>query len=173
MPAALTKPNPYPIYRTRSKTQTLQPSMDTAYHVARLCATVSLYALLACALWTLWTDIRSAQRILSLASQPAGQLVELPSNKFFPLMPICSIGRAGTNAITIEDPAVSLQHALITRRDLTWWLEDLNSRNGTYLNEHRLDEAAVITSGDIISVGHTQLQINIGFTDGSQFSHTP
>lgn len=112
-------------------------------------------------------DIRSAQRIISLTSRPAGELVELANSQVYPLMPICSVGRASTNRITIEDPAVSLQHALITRRDLTWWLEDLNSRNGTYLNEHRLETAVVITSGDIVSVGNTRLRINIGFTNPS------
>ena len=146
--------------------------MDSTYHVARFCATVALYAVLAGALWILWTDIRSAQKIVLLTSQPAGELVELASNQIYPLMPICSVGRASTNVITIDDPAVSLEHALITRRDLAWWLEDLNSRNGTYLNEHRLETAAVITSGDIISVGHTQFQINIGSTTRSQFPQT-
>lgn len=147
--------------------------MDSAYPIARLCATLALYAFLAGVLWILWTDIRSAKRLISLASQPAGELIELTSNHVHPLTPICSVGRATTNTITIEDPAVSLEHALIIRREQAWWLQDLNSRNGTYLNEHRLDTDAVITSGDIVSVGHSRLKINIGLTSSSRSTHTP
>ncbi|NJN44669.1 MAG: FHA domain-containing protein [Anaerolineae bacterium] len=43
-----------------------------------------------------------------------------------------------------------------------WWLHDLNSTNGTYINSHRLITSTVITSGDIIGFGEINLLVSIG-----------
>ena len=74
-------------------------------------------------------------------------------------MPVTSLGRA--NVISVTDPAISLEHALITRREGAWWLEDLHSRNGTHLNGHPIEIPAVITSGDIITLGHYRFKVSI------------
>ena len=76
-------------------------------------------------------------------------------------MPITSLGRANTNVIPMADSAVSLEHALITRRNGFWWLEDLHSRNGTHLNGQPIETPVVITGGDIIAVGHSQFNVQI------------
>ena len=59
----------------------------------------------------------------------------------FPLLPVTRIGRAEHNTIVLEDAFVSAEHALLTRREGQWWLEDLNSRNGTLLNDLAITEA--------------------------------
>jgi pSer/pThr/pTyr-binding forkhead associated (FHA) protein len=48
-------------------------------------------------------------------------------------------------------------------RGQQWWLEDLNSRNGTLLNDVPLHEATVVSPGDIITIGSTHLKIEPAF----------
>ncbi|MCQ8104047.1 FHA domain-containing protein [Methylomonas sp. SURF-2] len=63
-----------------------------------------------------------------------------------------SIGRAGYNPIQIDNKGVSLLHAVITRQDKEWFIEDLNSTNGTYLNGVKLTGKQKIRLGDTISI---------------------
>ncbi|MBS4052085.1 FHA domain-containing protein [Methylomonas rivi] len=63
-----------------------------------------------------------------------------------------SIGRAGYNPIQIDNKGVSLLHAVITRQDKEWFIEDLNSTNGTYLNGVKVLGKQKIKFGDTISI---------------------
>jgi pSer/pThr/pTyr-binding forkhead associated (FHA) protein len=47
---------------------------------------------------------------------------------------VVMIGRAPLNDIVIDNPVVSAQHAMLQKIGDTYWLKDLNSTNGTYLN---------------------------------------
>ena len=123
--------------------------------------TISVYIFIAIVVWTLRSDIKYTQRTITLNTSPAGELINLASEAIHPLMPVTSLGRASTNIIAIADPAISLEHALITRRQGTWWLEDLNSRNGTLLNSQMIVEPTVITSGDIITIGKAKYRVLI------------
>ena len=134
---------------------------EPLYQTLRVFATAALYTFIGVVLWLLWKDINATQRLISTNIEPAGQLLELSSEQSHPLMPVTSLGRATTNVVTISDPAISLEHALITRRDGIWWLEDLHSRNGTHLNSQPIELPAVITSGDIITIGHSHFKVQI------------
>lgn len=79
-------------------------------------------------------------------------------NTLFPLLPVTSIGRIQNNTIIIDDGFISSRHALITLREQQWWIEDLGSRNGTFLNDLPLSEPTVVSSGDVIMLGGTQLK---------------
>ncbi len=136
-------------------------SLVSPYQVLRVLIFLALYAFIGLVLWMLWQDIKSTRRLIALTTVPAGELVELSSEQSHPLMPVTSLGRATSNVIALPDPTVSLEHALITRREGVWWLEDLHSRNGIHLNSQRLETPAVITSGDIISIGHSRFKIHI------------
>ncbi|MFQ5596109.1 MAG: FHA domain-containing protein [Anaerolineae bacterium] len=76
-----------------------------------------------------------------------------------PLRPVTSLGRDLSNIVVLPDEGTSAQHALISMRDGHWWLEDLGSTNGTFLNGMRLDAPAIIAPGDVIRVGHVQLKL--------------
>lgn len=71
--------------------------------------------------------------------------VEIESNS-------ASIGRAGYNPIQIDNKGVSLLHAVITQQDKEWFIEDLNSTNGTYLNGAKVLGKQKIKFGDTISI---------------------
>lgn len=51
------------------------------------------------------------------------------------------LGRASTCGLTLNDPRVSGEHAVIWW-DEGWWIRDLASRNGTFLDGQRLDNTA-------------------------------
>lgn len=61
-----------------------------------------------------------------------------------------SIGRSSSNDICIPDRHVSRHHAKIEYRDGIFMITDLNSANGTFVNDLQLTEAYPLTSGDQI-----------------------
>ena len=65
-----------------------------------------------------------------------------------------SIGREKGNLIVVEDHEASRRHAEIRKHDETFFLTDLNSSNGTFLNNSRISEAE-LKSGDRIQIGRT------------------
>ena len=63
------------------------------------------------------------------------------------------LGRGMQNEIILPDRFASNSHARLFNRDGQYWLEDLGSRNGTYLNGKPLAETTVIANGDQIRIG--------------------
>lgn len=76
---------------------------------------------------------------------------------------VLTLGRANDNIIYIKDPFVSKRHMKITEDEGDYYLEDLNSANGTFLNEERIQDVVRLDSGDIIKVGNVEfLFVNRG-----------
>jgi ABC transport system ATP-binding/permease protein len=74
-----------------------------------------------------------------------------------------SIGRRSDNQVVIDGERVSRHHARIAPADGGWYLADLDSMNGTYLNGERLrDESRWLESGDKIGVGGEVLRFVTG-----------
>ena len=65
------------------------------------------------------------------------------------------------NICLSEDPFVSRKHAKISFENDKYFIEDLGSTNGTYLNKTRVENKTQITDGNIITIGHTDLQLRI------------
>src|SRR5262245_51627729 len=62
-----------------------------------------------------------------------------------------TIGRdPGCDFVLPLDPMVSSHHARILRDAGAFWLEDLASRNGSYVGDHRVDGRVAITPGTLI-----------------------
>ncbi len=134
----------------------------------RILLAVLLYGFLGLLLWMLWQDVRVAARASQARYRRLGRLVVLESTlpslaagANFPLLPVTSLGRAATSTATIPDEAVSMEHALLHLREGQWWLEDLDSRNGTCLNEVRVTRSAPVMPGDVITIGRVKLKIEI------------
>ncbi len=62
------------------------------------------------------------------------------------------VGRAAPARIRIPDPLVSRRHARLFRRDDGWWIEDLGTRNGLYVDGRKV-ERAPLKEGARIVVG--------------------
>jgi hypothetical protein len=116
----------------------------------------------------LWQDVRSAAKATASRSRRLGKLVVLESSvpnlapgTAFPLLPVTSLGRAPTNTAPLPDDTASLEHALVHLRDGQWWLEDLDSRNGTRLNDAHITQPAPILHGDLIGIGRVKLKMEL------------
>ena len=75
-----------------------------------------------------------------------------------------SIGRAVGNDICIENLAVSNQHARIVKQKGQYVIEDLNSTNGTFVDEQRVNRLP-LSNGQQITIGKHNLQVAIDSGD--------
>ncbi len=83
------------------------------------------------------------------------------------------LGRTSNNDIQVKDPAISGQHLKIVREKDHFFIEDLNSTNGTYLNGHRIVPGRLtrVNEGDLISLGNTLFCLDKEFTIGGTLVH--
>ncbi|HEY2952975.1 MAG TPA: FHA domain-containing protein [Verrucomicrobiae bacterium] len=73
-----------------------------------------------------------------------------------PIHGTCFMGRAPTNTIVLTDDKVSRRHALIhAQGQEEFWLVDLGSSNGTYLNGRRVSLPSQLNDNDKVSVGNS------------------
>lgn len=68
-------------------------------------------------------------------------------------VPVVNIGRAEYNDIVINDPTVSTLHAKLQRREGIWFIVDLDSTNGTFVDGERIAADAPIAPGAIVRFG--------------------
>ena len=71
------------------------------------------------------------------------------------------IGRDASNDIVLDDAEMSARHARIGFRDGGFWVEDLDSTNGTYVNGTRIDAPTFLHDEDLLKMGRTLLQLKI------------
>ena len=63
------------------------------------------------------------------------------------------------NSIVVDDPFASAEHAVLTFRGSAWYVEDLGSTNGTYVNGHPVVGVATIAYGDELQVGQVRFRL--------------
>jgi len=68
-----------------------------------------------------------------------------------------TIGRLPACDVSLNDANASRQHAELVRRDDGWWLVDLDSTNGTFVNGSLVKERR-LASGDAIQIGSSRLE---------------
>ena len=71
------------------------------------------------------------------------------------------IGRDADATIVLDDDLVSRRHAMIEVSGGQAVLRDLDSRNGTFLNNQRVTEAVVLQNGDRIGIGDHVLDVRV------------
>ena len=69
------------------------------------------------------------------------------------------LGRDVNNAIVVDDPFASAEHAVLTFRGRSWYLEDLGSTNGTYINGRPVAGVAPIGFGDELQIGEVRMRL--------------
>jgi DNA-binding winged helix-turn-helix (wHTH) protein len=77
------------------------------------------------------------------------------------------IGRDPGAVVYIDDPSVSRRHARIVVSDGAATLEDLGSKNGTFLGEARLQAPTPVSDGDTIRIGSVPLLVRVFETPAS------
>lgn len=63
-----------------------------------------------------------------------------------------NLGRGDNNDIQFADRNVSSRHAAVFWEDGKWWLRDLGSKNGTYINEKRITDKVPLPVGERVSL---------------------
>ncbi|HKR63992.1 MAG TPA: FHA domain-containing protein [Thermoanaerobaculia bacterium] len=72
-----------------------------------------------------------------------------------------TIGRTPDNTIALADGSVSSKHARVLRTSEGFVIEDLQSRNGTFVNGERVTEKRLLADGDLLRLGKVILTFNI------------
>lgn len=85
----------------------------------------------------------------------------LQANERYDLFGGLSIGRSGEADVRIEDRFASSVHARIYSRGAQYYVEDLNSTNGTYLNGAQLHGEAELSDLDQIKIGDTEFRFEL------------
>lgn len=81
------------------------------------------------------------------------------SGKSFELNQELTIGRADKCHVVLDDTYVSQVHARISARGDSYFIEDLGSTNGTYLNRKRVGGSTELQRGDRVKIGKTVLEM--------------
>lgn len=88
-----------------------------------------------------------------------GNATSVRAGEIFQLGPIMPIGRLPGNALILDDDYVSSEHALLAWREGRWWLSDVASTNGTFLNGQQVTRPVQVNWGDLIGVGGVRLRL--------------
>jgi pSer/pThr/pTyr-binding forkhead associated (FHA) protein len=69
------------------------------------------------------------------------------------VQPGASLGREEGNTIVIDEDTISAQHALFHYERGRWWIEDLGSTNGTFINGRPVTGRQPVAAGDEVRFG--------------------
>lgn len=89
-----------------------------------------------------------------LAGAKTGGKIAIKKDKFL-------IGRSKKCNLCAGSDSVSRRHCAIVRKDTRVFVKDLGSRNGTLLNDKRIEKTVELKSGDELSVGPLRFLITI------------
>jgi adenylate cyclase len=84
-------------------------------------------------------------------------LKDLSSGRSYSLEDFTLIGRGEGATLQLADAGVSRQHCSIRREDRDYWLLDLGSANGSFVNGVELSAARVLRDGDRLTLGNSTL----------------
>ncbi len=110
------------------------------------------------------TGFHHAPALAGVAAAPETWLIAergggLAQGERFDLIGGLSIGRSRDADVQIEDRYASGIHARIFSRDGRTYVEDMNSTNGTLLNDATLKGEAELLDGDVIRIGDTEFRL--------------
>jgi Inner membrane component of T3SS, cytoplasmic domain len=95
---------------------------------------------------------RAAHQLVVTAGQLAGTRITLGEAQI-------TIGRAEDSTLVINDDYASARHARLVPRGGQWFVEDLGSTNGTYLDRAKVTGPTPVPLGVPIRIGRTSLEL--------------
>jgi pSer/pThr/pTyr-binding forkhead associated (FHA) protein len=134
----------------------------------RLGLLLALYLFLGAALYLIWVDLRGRSRgedqprippitLIRRAEDGPGQPERATRFSEHDII----IGRDPASACHLEDKTISARHTRLAYHHGQWWVEDLHSTNGTFLNHQPVVEPLVVTTGDEIRCGEVTFTLQI------------
>ena len=108
---------------------------------------------------TIYSDSAVGQR-LSKVRKPGALFIVFQGRKI-PITTRITVGRDPENIISLDDALVSRRHAVIQKVKDDFFVEDLGSTNGTFVNGHPLPSGkyARLHPADVILIGRTELSL--------------
>jgi len=95
---------------------------------------------------------RAAHHLVVTAGQLAGTRLTLGEAQI-------TIGRAEDSTLVITDDYASARHARLVPRSGQWFIEDLGSTNGTYLDRSKINGPTPVPIGVPIRIGRTSIEL--------------
>jgi len=132
--------------------------------ILRILLALCLYGFLVWAIYTIWRDLRHQSQVLSSPAIPnmALAVLDRPEEQRVSFnSPEILIGRSQNTDFSVSDDTVSARHARLSFHHNQWWVEDLNSTNGTFLNDEPIRVPTVIVTGDELRCGQVNFLISI------------
>jgi len=123
----------------------------------------ALYGFLGTAIYVLWRSTVQQGTLLAGRQIPSIQLSfveedQSPSVKSFK-QPEILIGRDRSCDIRLNEDTVSARHSQLAYHHGQWWITDLASTNGTFLNGVLIQTSTVLAKGDELRCGKSVMQI--------------
>jgi len=137
--------------------------------ILRIAFAIALYAFLGWTLRTFWHDIKQQGEFLSSQKKPGIHVHAAMENgkdvqRHFIQSEIV-IGRDPKCDFPVTDEAISSHHVRISYHHAQWWLEDLNSTNGTFIGKTQLTVPTVLITSDQFKCGATTFTILVDMID--------
>jgi pSer/pThr/pTyr-binding forkhead associated (FHA) protein len=131
--------------------------------VLRLAFVALIYIFFFVVARALWRDLRAS---VAGAGQALGRLVVIAgpedgprAGTWYPLDAVNTIGRDVNNSLVIDDSYVSAEHAVLTSRGRSWFVEDNESTNGTWVNGQRVATYLPLGYGDELQIGRLRMRL--------------
>lgn len=132
--------------------------------ILRVLMVISLYGFLIWMMVTIWSDLKFHSQIIGQKKIPQLLLFmegDAEDEKRTFSQNEIIIGREENCDVFLADPVISSRHARLVYRNMHWWIEDLMSTNGTYLNDERVESPAILINGDELRIGKCILMVEI------------
>jgi len=132
--------------------------------ILRILMAAALYTFVAFAFYVLWKSMRKPATAQGDKAMPMLILIPTDSpdeeaHRFD--SPEVIVGREKGCQFCMKDDTVSARHAMLSFHNNQWWVEDLGSTNGTYLNLLPVTTPTVLVDGDTLIFGKVSLNVNI------------
>lgn len=146
---------------------TTQLSFEEFLLVVRIAMTAVLYLFVLQVVLVARRDLRfTAQAPVQSNRSVIGHLIVVDSGKT-PLVPGSQIdivspmtlGRSPTNTVVLDSAVVSTEHTRIYYQNSSLWVDDLKSRNGTFVNERPVTAPVAVKPGDLVRVGDIRFKL--------------
>jgi len=132
--------------------------------ILRLLLALALYAFLGLAIFVIWREFRAQTRSKVTEKTPA-LILNVKSDMVETLynlqQPQIIIGRDSECDLAVNNETVSSHHSRLNYNQDKWWVEDLQSTNGTFVNDERISTPVVILTGDEVRCGQVTILVEI------------
>jgi hypothetical protein len=124
-----------------------------------------IYVIIFMALRIMYKDVKSGdkkkvlKKALGLEVLTVVEGCNLKKGSIIPINRVITLGRREDNLVMLTDPYASGYHAKVYPKNTEYFVEDLNSTNGTLLNDEFVEGRVLLEIGDEIRIGSTRFRV--------------